>query len=622
MTPADDNIEGFDRPDQTMLVDVPKQLGIYTLSRLLGRGGMGEVWLGFDTKLERNVAVKLMRRELLTNEEAVKRFYREARAVARLNHPNIVQAYSIGEEQSLIYYVMEMVEGETVTERLKRLGPLPLDDAINIMLQTINGLDFAHARGVVHRDIKPSNIMLTNEFRVKIADFGLAKLLEGDTQMTASGVAMGSPNYMSPEQARGEEADHRSDIYALGITLYQTLTGELPFTAPTPITVLLRQIQDQLPEPEQLRGLADGRVLDVIKKMTAKSPEDRFQTYGGLAAALSAIAPNVHVARSGHSPTTTLPAPTGEPAADDARTPAPSPAATDTLPADATPRLVRRSDGASARPAWVAPAAMVGSVLLLGVLGALAVYLLLPKPQEPTSAMVDFAPPQGAPPAAPGASGAPSVATPAGTPAPPLTATATPAATQAAAPVAQQATPAQAAPATPVVAPLMTPPPTPIVATTNEVIVGPDLPPGAPVQLLDEQGAPAGTVAAGTRMPLVRMVAHPDGARYVVRSGNAVAMLPSRDARPVTATGPTAPASGGSTPAATPRGLRVVLGTQNAKPGQTIVVYADRNLKRELVRLEAGEELPATEEPPLGYRVVLPDNRSGYVVKGDARVMP
>ena len=105
MTPADDNIEGFDRPDQTMLVDVPKQLGIYTLSRLLGRGGMGEVWLGFDTKLERNVAVKLMRRELLTNEEAVKRFYREARAVARLNHPNIVQAYSIGEEQSLIYYV-------------------------------------------------------------------------------------------------------------------------------------------------------------------------------------------------------------------------------------------------------------------------------------------------------------------------------------------------------------------------------------------------------------------------------------------------------------------------------------------------------------------------------------
>lgn len=619
MTPADEDIEGFDRPDQTMLVDVPKQLGIYTLSRLLGRGGMGEVWLGFDTKLERNVAVKLMRRELLTNEEAVKRFYREARAVARLNHPNIVQAYSIGEEQSLIYYVMEMVEGETVTERLKRLGPLPLDDAMNIMLQTINGLDFAHVCGVVHRDIKPSNIMLTNEFRVKIADFGLAKLLEGDTQMTASGVAMGSPNYMSPEQARGEEADHRSDIYALGITLYQMLTGELPFTAPTPITVLLRQIQDQLPEPEQLRGLAEGRLLEAIKKMTAKSPEDRFQTYGGLAAALSAIAPNVHVAHSGHSPTATMPASTGEPA-QDTHAAGTSPAAGDTVRAAMPHQATASPDSAAARPAWVVPAAVAGAVVLLGVLGTLVVFVLLPLVQEPATEMVDFTQGPGVQRTRPGA--APE-ATPTGTPALATPTMATVQATASIVPQVPQATPTMAAQISPGTTPLFTPPPTPIVSSTNEVEAGPGLPPGAPVQLLDEQGNAAGTVTAGTRLPLIRMVSHPDGARYVVRSGNTTAMLHSRDARPVTATGHAGtPATGGPTPAATQRGLRVVLGTQDAKPGQTIAVYADKNLKRELVRVAAGDELPATEEPPLGYRVVLPDNRSGYVVKGDARVKP
>ena len=182
--------------DQTVMVQAPETLGCYHLSKILGRGGMGEVWLALDTKLEREVAIKLMRRELLANEEAVKRFSREARAVARLNHPNIVQVYAFGDEKGVIYMVMELVEGETVTQRIKRNTQLVMEEAGQILMQTIEGLSYANARGIIHRDIKPSNLMLTPDFRTKIADFGLAKIIEHDTNMTAAGTTMGSPNYM------------------------------------------------------------------------------------------------------------------------------------------------------------------------------------------------------------------------------------------------------------------------------------------------------------------------------------------------------------------------------------------------------------------------------------------
>lgn len=279
--------------DATVLVDIPEQLGAFKLTRLLGRGGMGEVWMGFDTNLERNVALKLMRKELLANQEAVKRFGREARAVARLNHPNIVQVYTFGEEKALTYFVMEMVEGDTIADILKAKKQIALEEAVRILIQAIEGLDYAYARGIIHRDIKPANLMLTPDFRVKIADFGLAKMVEHDTQMTAAGTTMGSPNYMSPEQAKGIEADHRSDIYALGITFYQMLSGELPFTAQSPLTVLLKHIQDPLPEPVVLKEMQNGRVFAVIQKMTEKNPDDRYQDYQGLAAALASLTPSI-----------------------------------------------------------------------------------------------------------------------------------------------------------------------------------------------------------------------------------------------------------------------------------------------------------------------------------------
>lgn len=270
----------------------PAMLGTVRMVRLLGRGGMGEVWLGHDTSLDRPVAVKCMRRELAADERAIARFHREAKAVARLNHPNIVHIYTIGEESNLLYFSMEFVDGISLADRLAG-GPIPYDAAKTILMQLVDALAHAHAGNVIHRDIKPGNIMFDRNGRVKLTDFGLAKTLGQDSQMTMAGVAMGSPNYMSPEQAKGEVTDHRSDIYSLGITFFQMLTGNLPHTASTPVSVLLKQVQDPLPEPAELQQILGGSVLNVLKRMTAKAPADRFQDYAELRAALCEADPTI-----------------------------------------------------------------------------------------------------------------------------------------------------------------------------------------------------------------------------------------------------------------------------------------------------------------------------------------
>ncbi len=268
----------------------PRQLGGNRLERLVGRGGMGEVWLAFDPKLERHVAIKTMAPGLAASPDAVARFYREARAVARLNHPHIVQIHQVGEEEGAPFFAMEWVDGETLGDRLRREAPLPLADALALLQQAVDGLGYACANGVAHRDVKPGNMLIDKAGRLKIADFGLARFLDSDaSSATATGVPMGSPNYMSPEQARGETADHRSDIYSLGITLFQMLTGQLPHAGSTPVSILLKHVQEPLPEPELLQALDDGRPLDLIRRMTAKRPEERFQTYEEFQAALSAV---------------------------------------------------------------------------------------------------------------------------------------------------------------------------------------------------------------------------------------------------------------------------------------------------------------------------------------------
>ncbi len=628
------------RTEHTLLVDVPTELGPYRLTRLLGRGGMGEVWLGFDTKLEREVAVKLMRKELLANEEAVKRFYREARAVARLNHPNIVQVYSIGDEHGVIYFVMELVDGETVTDSLKRENRLPVEEAVGILLQTIEGLSYAHARGIIHRDIKPSNLMLTREHRVKIADFGLAKMLETDTQMTASGVAMGSPNYMSPEQARGEEADHRSDIYALGISFYQMLLGELPFTAPTPLTVLLKQIQDPLPEPDELAALADGRVLQVIRKMTSKDPEERYQTYGGLAAAVGEIAPQVMIRPSAHIATATMAAsPMGSRATPDA-----SPIPTTGDGSDASPRFSRspsppplpgtQPTGRKAFPSAVAAGIGVGIVAVIAT-GAGVFFWMRPgaEPAGPNPSTIATPTPTARvhPSPSPVVSPTP-VTTPAAatavpaqppavipTAAPVITGSQTPAATsfqaigglQSPVPAYRMATPTVAA------TPAETPPP-------PEIVLGPDNPlPGTTVAFLDESGATVASIPAGTRLPLLRMIGSGTNAAFVARYQGRQGFVRYSDARTITpGVGSAAASATGDPGAVAPAGLQIRLGTRGGKADEQIVVYSDKSLKREVTRLPAGTVLPAEEQKPIGYSVGLPNGRRGFVVLKDATPLP
>ncbi|MBX7245048.1 MAG: serine/threonine protein kinase [Candidatus Sumerlaeaceae bacterium] len=267
----------------------PVILAGHEVLRELGSGGMGRVWLARDPKLDRLVAIKLLNKELLEIEDAVVRFNREARAVAQLNHPNVVHIYQFGQENDLLFFIMEYVDGESLGDRLRREGALPFHSARQLMVQMAAGLGYAHQNGVIHRDVKPANVMISKQGIAKITDFGLAKMADTDSITTTAGVAMGSPSYMSPEAARGEVLDHRSDIYSLGITFYQTLTGRLPHTAPTPASVLLKQIQEPLPEPELLRDLCGGAVLEIIKRMTAKHPDERYPNYETILAELAAV---------------------------------------------------------------------------------------------------------------------------------------------------------------------------------------------------------------------------------------------------------------------------------------------------------------------------------------------
>ncbi len=258
----------------------------YTIEGEIGRGGMGVVFRARDERLHRRVAIKVLPPELAFQQEIRQRFTREAQTAARLSHPNIVPIHDVGEGQGLVYFVMGLVEGESLGARIKRRGKLPPEEARRIMRETADALSAAHALSVIHRDIKPDNILLEGtRGRVMVTDFGIAKALSATSgaTLTGAGVAIGTPTYMSPEQAAGErEIDGRSDIYSLGIVSYQMLTGEVPFKAPTVAGILMKQITEAAPVvhevqrdvPEDL-GLAVNRCLE-------KDPENRWPTADAL----------------------------------------------------------------------------------------------------------------------------------------------------------------------------------------------------------------------------------------------------------------------------------------------------------------------------------------------------
>ena len=211
-------------------------LGDYQLLRRLGVGGMGQVYLARQLSLKRDVALKLLRNDLTTNTTALKRFQAEAEAVARLNHPNIVHIHQIGEHDGLRYMVLEYVDGRNLRDYLARKGPPDLAVTLSVIRQVVLALQKAHELGIVHRDIKPENILITRKAEVKVADFGLSRFFAGDiqpTNLTQSGIALGTPLYMAPEQVQGQPTDHRTDIYSLGVTCYHLLSGEPPFRGAT-----------------------------------------------------------------------------------------------------------------------------------------------------------------------------------------------------------------------------------------------------------------------------------------------------------------------------------------------------------------------------------------------------
>jgi hypothetical protein len=268
---------------------IGKMLGKYKIVERLGRGGMAEVYKAFQTNLDRYVALKLMHPFLADDPGFAARFEREAKAVAALHHPNIVQVYDFEAAGDTPYMVMEFIEGATLKTRLESLAhrgePLPLKAAIKIVREVGQALAYAHKRGMIHRDVKPANVMVDSAGRVILTDFGIAKILTGPS-FTASGAAVGTPAYMSPEQSLGQPGDHRADIYSLGVMLYQLTTGQLPFDADTPLAVMLKHVNDPLPLPRAVNPGLPESVERLIVKCLAKSADDRYQTMDELLADL------------------------------------------------------------------------------------------------------------------------------------------------------------------------------------------------------------------------------------------------------------------------------------------------------------------------------------------------
>jgi uncharacterized RDD family membrane protein YckC len=263
----------------------------FQLTRLLGRGGMGAVYLATDTSLERSVAMKVLAPEIAHDPEVVARFAREARAQARLRHPNVAQIYFIGEDEGRHFFVMEYVDGPSLGERLNDGQRLPWAEALEHAIATARGLRAALGQGFIHRDVKPSNLMLDREAGVKILDFGLVKSLRGDAELTRDGVIIGSPLYMAPEQGRGEEVDHRADIYSLGCALYHMLTGRPPFTGASPVGVIAMHMSEHAKPIRQLAPDVPESVQRIVDKMMAKNAAERFPSYEALIAALESVRP-------------------------------------------------------------------------------------------------------------------------------------------------------------------------------------------------------------------------------------------------------------------------------------------------------------------------------------------
>src|SRR6059058_6237198 len=265
----------------------------YLILRKLGSGGMADVYLAEDKELGRRVALKLLNERHANDDQFVERFRREAQSAAGLNHPNIVSIFDRGQAEGTYYIAMEYLDGRTLKELLVRNGPTPIPIAIDYARQILGALAFAHRNGIVHRDIKPHNIVVGGDGRLKVTDFGIAR--SGTSQMTEVGSIVGTAQYLSPEQARGAPVDPRSDLYSLGIVLYEMLTGTVPFTGDTPLEIAMKHLSTTPEPPSERRPEVPHELDSVVLRALAKDPHERYQSADEMDADLARVAEGLPV---------------------------------------------------------------------------------------------------------------------------------------------------------------------------------------------------------------------------------------------------------------------------------------------------------------------------------------
>jgi len=273
--------------------------GRYRLEARIGAGGMSTVYRALDETLQRRVAIKLMNREVASESDQLERFRREARAVAQLSHPNIVGVIDAGEDVGRPYIVFEYVEGETLKERIRRMGRLPIAEAVAYAIEIARALGCAHSRHIVHRDVKPQNVLLDDEGRAKVTDFGIARTLD-EEGLTADGRVLGTTDYVSPEQALGQPVTGQSDLYSLGIVLYEMLTGEVPFRGDSQVAVAMKHVREQLPDIQRKRPEISAALAAVLDMATVKRVEDRYADDAELIADLEDVLA-IETARAGNA---------------------------------------------------------------------------------------------------------------------------------------------------------------------------------------------------------------------------------------------------------------------------------------------------------------------------------